>query len=193
MAIVSKGRKPDNFESHNSLKLSFTNIRGLRSNFVDCESFLESNSPDILAPCGTNLDDSIDSGNFSVRGYLPLIGKDSSTHIHGLAVYVKEGLPFKWDLSLENSADSYLCFRLALLHSMSYFFFLYRSPSSSLCTDFDSISSNIDEVLSINPSANVFVFGDFNVHHKNWLTYSGGTDRLVNSVIIYLKRSYSGS
>ena len=33
---------------------------------------------------------------------------------------------------------------------------------------FDSISSNIDEVLSINPSANVFVFGDFNLHHKNW-------------------------
>ena len=35
----------------------------------------------------------------------------------------------------------------------------------------------MDEVLSINPSANVFVFGDFNVHHKDWLTYSGGTDR----------------
>ena len=73
MAILSKVCKPDNFESHNSLKLSFTNIRGLRSNFVDCESFLESNSPDILALCETNLDDSIDSGNFSVRGYLPLI------------------------------------------------------------------------------------------------------------------------
>ena len=60
---------------------------------------------------------------------------------------------------------------------MSYFFFLYRSPSSSLYTVFDYISSNIDEVLSINPSACVFVFGDFNVHHKDWLTYSGGTDR----------------
>ena len=59
---------------------------------------------------------------------------------------------------------------------MSYFFFLYRSPSSALCTVFDSISSNIDEVLSINPSANVFVFADFNVHHKDWLTYSGETD-----------------
>ena len=47
----------------------------------------------------------------------------------------------------------------------------------SLCTVFDSISSNIDEVLSINPSANVFVFGDFSVHHKDWLTYIGGTDR----------------
>ena len=112
-----------------------------------------------------------------MRGYLPLTRKDSSTHMHSLAVYVKEGLPFARDLSLENSADFYLCFRLALLHSVSYFFFLYRSPSSSLCTVFDSISSNIDYVLSINTSANVFVFGDFNVHHKDWLTYSGGTDR----------------
>ena len=80
MVILSKACKPDNFESHNSLKLSFTNIRGLCSNFVDCESFLESNSPDILALCEINLDDSIDSGNFSVRGYLPLIRKDSGTH-----------------------------------------------------------------------------------------------------------------
>ena len=133
MAILSKACKPDNFESHNSLKLNFRNIRGLCSNFVDCESFLESNSPDILALCETNLDDSIDSDNFSVRGYLPLIQKDSSTHMHGLAVYVKEGISIAWDLSLENSADSYLYSRLALLHSLSYFFFLYRSPSSSLC------------------------------------------------------------
>ena len=177
MAILSKACKPDNFESHNSLKLSFTDIRGLRSNFVYCESFLESNSPDILALCEINLDDSIDSGNFSVRGYLPLIRKDSSTHMHDITVYVKEGVPLAQDLFLENSADSYVCFRLALLHSVSYFFFLYQSPSLSLCTVFDSTSSSIDEVLSINPSANVFVFGDFNVHHKDWLTYSGGTNR----------------
>ena len=56
------------------------------------------------------MDDSIDSGNFSMRGYLPLIRKDSSTHLHGLAVYVKEELPFARGLSLENSADSYLRF-----------------------------------------------------------------------------------
>ena len=61
------------FEPHNSLKLSFTIIQGLCSNFVECESFLESNSPDILALCETNLNDSVDSGNFSVRGYLPVI------------------------------------------------------------------------------------------------------------------------
>ena len=110
MAILLKACKLDNFEWHNFLKLSFTNIRDLCSNFVDCESFLESNSPDILALCETNLYDSIDFGIFYVRDYLLLIRKDSSTHMHGIAVYVKEGLPFARDLSLENSADTYLCF-----------------------------------------------------------------------------------
>ena len=56
------------------------------------------------------------------------------------------------------------------------FLFLYQSGSLSFYTVFDSILSNIDEVLLINSSA-TFVSGDFNVHHKDSLTYSGGTDR----------------
>ena len=98
---------------------------------------------------------------------------------------MKEGLPFAQDSSLENSVDSCLCFRLALLHSVSSFFFFYQS-SLSLCMVFDAISSNIDDFLSINPSANVFVFGDSN--HKDCITYSDGTYRLVNFVIIFLSQ-----
>ena len=56
-----------------------------------------------------------------MSGYLPLIYKDSITHTHGLAVYVEEGIPFSLDLSLANFADFYLCFRLTLLHSVSFF------------------------------------------------------------------------
>ena len=120
MAILSKGCKPDKFKSQNTLKMSFTNIWGLCSNFV--------------------------------------------AHMYGLAVYVKEGLPFAWDLVWLTSFSSLLLF-------------LYQSPSSSLCIIFDSISSNVDDVLLINPSANVFVLGDFNLYHKDWITYSGRTDR----------------
>ena len=145
-------------------------------NLVDCESLLESNSLEILALCETNLDDSVDSGNFSVRSYLPLIQKDSTSHMHGLVVYVKEGLPFAQGLSLENSAHSYLCFQVALLQSVSYFLFLYQSPSLCLGTVFYSILGNIDEVLSIKLSA-VFLFGDLKIHHKDWLTYSVRTDQ----------------
>ena len=170
MVILSRACIPDSFESHNCLKLSHTNIIDLCSNFADCKSFLVSKSCDILALCEANLDDSIDSGNFSVRGYLPFFRKDSSTNMHCLAVDVKEGLPFARDF-----AYSYLCFRLALPHSVSCYFFLYQSPSSSSCTVFNYISFNTDEVLSINPSANVFVFGDFNIRPKDWITYSGGS------------------
>ena len=47
----------------------------------------------------------------------------------------------------------------------------------SICKVFDSVSSNIDEALLINPSANVIVFGDLNVQQKDWLSYSGETNR----------------
>ena len=81
MAILSKECKLDNFKPHNFLKLSFTKNWGLHSNFVEHESFLESNSLDILALCETKLDDSTDFDNFSVKCYLSLIRKDSITHM----------------------------------------------------------------------------------------------------------------
>ena len=83
--------------------------------------------------------------------------------MHGLAVYIREGFPFAWDLFLGNSIDFYLCFQLALFHSVSYLF--------------SSINHLTDEALLINSSANTFVFGEFNFHYKNCLTYSGRADR----------------
>ena len=83
-------------------------LQVLEAFFVDYESFLELNSPDFLALCERNLDD---SGNFTVRGCFPLIWKNSATHmLYDLVGYLKKGLPFAGDLSLENSVDSYLCF-----------------------------------------------------------------------------------
>ena len=46
--------------------------------------------------------------------------------MHVVAVYVKERLPFAQELSIGNSVDSYLCFSLALLHSVFYLFYLLR-------------------------------------------------------------------
>ena len=150
MAILSKGCKPDNFESHSSLKLSCTNSGGLPSNFVECESFLESNSPDILALCEADLNDSIDSSNFSVTSFNP----------KGFCY------PYVCSFSLCERRTS---FCMGLLHG----------TSTKLCgfllmfsTDFTSLSFLVH----------------FNVHHKDWLTYSGGTDRLINSVIIFLSQ-----
>ena len=48
---------------------------------------------------------------------------------------------------------------------------------------FDTVLSNIGKVLSINSSAIIFVFRD---HHKDWLIYSGGTNRPGD--LFYLKQ-----
>ena len=85
MVILSNLYKSDNSESQNSLKLIFTSIGVHWSNLVGCVSFLESNSPDILALCEINVDGYIDSSNFF---------KDSVTHIQSMAVYIKAGLLF---------------------------------------------------------------------------------------------------
>ena len=137
MVVLSKVFKPDNFDSHDSLNLRFTNIQCFCLNFVGCESFLESNSTDIIALYETNLKDSIDSSNIMVRDYLSLIWKDTLLKC-SLVVYVKEGLVFAWDSSLENSEYSYLCFQLALFCSVFYFFSINRSMSSFLCSVLDA-------------------------------------------------------
>ena len=111
---------------------------------------------------------------FSVSSQLPLVQMDSSTHVHGPTVHMKEELTFAQDYHWK-TLQILTCFRLALLQSVSYSFLFYQSPSLILCVVFDYISS-IDEVLSINPSTDVVVFEDFDVHHKDLLTYSGGTD-----------------
>ena len=106
------------------------------------------------------------------------------------AVYVKEQLPFAWNFCLENSADSNLRFRLALLHSVSHLFFFYRSPSLSLCRVFDSISCNIDE-MRFSRSTHLLMFLSLET-----LTSIIRTDLpilaelidLVNSVIIFLSQ-----
>ena len=75
-----KKHNNNNFESHNSQKLTFANIKDFGSNFISCEFFLESNSLNIFALCETNLEESMDSRKFSVKGYLCLTEKDSFAH-----------------------------------------------------------------------------------------------------------------
>ena len=76
--------------------------------------------------------------------------------MHGPAIYVKEGLPFSLYLFLKNSTQR------ILIYVFKWLYFIPCLTSSSyiihcphLGTVFDTISSNIDEVLSINPFANL--------------------------------------
>ena len=59
------------------------------------------------------------------------------------------------------------------------FFFFGQSLSTSFFPFFESVSPNIDKVLSTNSSDNVCAPEDFNAHRKDWwVTYSSRTDTL---------------
>ena len=96
------------------------------------------------------------------------------SHMHGLC----KGRNFFCTRLISRKLCGFLLTFSTSFTSLSVLFvFLFRSSFSSLSTVIDSISSNTDEVLSINSSTNVFVFGDFKDYHKDCLTYFGGTDR----------------
>ena len=166
MTVLSKS-KTGTVNPSKPLRVAFTNIRGLRSNFSDLQTHLFQASPDILAISETCLTSDVADDDFSVSGYLPIKRKDSLNGKHGLAVYLKSTLPISRQEELELPDSSSMCFRLSLLHSTSYLFFLYCSPSNQGCSVLDNMSNSIDRALTLHPSANIFVFGDFNAHHKD--------------------------
>lgn len=104
--------------------------------------------------------------------------------MHGLAVYLQEGLPFACDLSEDNSEDSNLFFRQYFIFLVNYLFYPCQSFFCCCCFAQFLVISHLavtEEVFSINPSGNVFIFEDFNVYHKDWLDFFCRTDRPVET------------
>ena len=54
-----------------------------------------------------------------------------------------------------------------MLHFMPYFFVLIEHHTLLYAT-FDAVSSTISKVLSVNSYPNLTLFGDLNIHHKDF-------------------------
>ena len=189
MAILSKVWKPDSSESHNFQKLTFINTAVHHYDFVDCKSFLESNSPDFLTLYEINLDDSVDFSSISVRSYFSLIRKQFCYSCLWCFNLWKVGTFLHMTCHLKTlRIFTYLCFWAALLHSPSYFFFTSQSLSSMMLFDL------ISKVLFVNPSAKdsltYFNFSILNklMHHVNvpiWIPDHG-----LSTLLFVLKWSF---
>ena len=175
MVILSKGSKPDNLELHNSQKLSFRNIWVIHLNFVDFKSFLESNSLDILALLRQTWMTQLILA-ISLWGVLSFLSLKRFYCSYAWSGSLCEG---RTSFCTGLVSRKFCRLLLKFLTGFTSLSVLHLFPLSiifwSLCTFFYPISSNIDEVLLIHLSTNLFVFVCFiNIHHKDWLTYSGG-------------------
>ena len=189
MAILSKVWKPDSSEPHNFQKLTFINTAVHHYDFVDCKSFLESNSPDFLTLYEINLDDSVDFSSISVRSYFSLIWKQFCYSCLWRFNLWKVGTFLHMTCHLKTlRIFTLLCFWAALLHSPSYFFFTSQSLSGMMLFDL------ISKVLFVNPSAKdsltYFNFSVLNklMHHVNvpiWIPDHG-----LSTLLFVLKWSF---
>ena len=110
--------------------------------------------------------------------------------MHGLAVYVKKGLSFAHDLSIENWWEFLIMLSAALLHLVFYILFLYQSPTFCLCKMFDAVLSNIEEILSVNPSAKAFVFWDLMLTVRTcWIILVELTDMVSGYLFSFLSQT----
>lgn len=155
------------------LKICFSNVRGLRSNYDQVSLFLQGKSPDLLALSETKLDPSVSSSDVTPVGYT--LHRLDRAPCHGLVVYAKTSLPLRRLCAAEDSRHDYLAFIAPLQRTTQLLFFLYRSPSTN-AEIFTALSDKIDTLLQEYPSAEVAVFGDFNVHNVDWLVHSRTTD-----------------
>ena len=157
--------------------VSFSNIRGLRCNFPEVESHLQETNPDLMFFSESGLNPSLSTEEFNIPGFSAMTTKHDpqNRHGHGLCAYIKDGFPCGRDISQEDPDLPYMCFRVALVHSTSFIFALYR-PQSDGVTVLERIGDKIDGILSEFPSANIHICGDFNVHNEEWLVHSNKTD-----------------
>lgn len=160
-------KKPKN------LTISFSNIRGLRSNLLEVENFLSARAPDIFAVSETRLDANIPSSEVTPDGYV--LHRLDRAPCHGLAVFSSPNLPIVRLTEYEDQEHEYVAFVAHFEGSTQLLFFLYRSPSAN-SEIFDVLSDKIDTLLGKYPAAEVVVFGDFNVHNVEWLVHSRATD-----------------
>ena len=77
---------------------------------------------------------------------------------------------------------------LRIIPLLHFIVLLFSSQSVSvfLCPVCDTVLSNTGKAPSIDSSANVSVFGDFNYPHNDWLIYSRKTYRPGELVITLL-------
>ncbi|KAL7640067.1 UNVERIFIED_CONTAM: hypothetical protein RMT77_009481 [Armadillidium vulgare] len=148
----------------------FCNIQGIFSNFPFVEHHLSSSKLHFLFLTETQVLECADSKPYSVTSYC-LYHQFSSKG--GCCAYVGNDVICSRVFNLESSEFSTLWLNLSCNYTTKFICSVYLSPNS---TDykkfFDYLNSKIEHILSSSPFSEIIILGDFNVHHRQWLSSS---------------------
>src|ERR1700755_888472 len=156
--------------ARSSFFINFCNIRGLFSNLHFVKHHLSSSRPHLLFLAETQVSECSDSKPYSVSSYC-LYPQFSAKG--GCCAYVRNDVVCSRVSNLESSEFSTLWLKLSCNSTTKFICSVYLSPNS---TDypkfFDYLNSKIEHILSSSPFSEIIILGDFNVHHRQWLSSS---------------------
>ena len=157
-------------DARSSFFINFCNIRGLFTNFHFVEHHLSSSRPHLLFLTETQVSECSDSKPYSVSSYC-LYPQFSAKG--GCCAYVRNDVVCSRVSNLESSEFSTLWLKLSCNSTTKFICSVYLSPNS---TDypkfFHYLNSKIEHILSSSPFSEIIILGDFNVHHRQWLSSS---------------------
>src|ERR1700755_652998 len=91
----------------------------------------------------------------------------------GCCAYVRNDVVCSRASNLESSEFSTLWLRLSCHSTTKFICSVYLSPNSTdYAKFFDYLNSKIEHILSSSPFSEIIILGDFNVHHRQWLSSS---------------------
>ena len=152
----------------NNCRVLYSNIRGLRTNFLDLQS--HARNYDILFLSETLVTSNKDRSEFLIPGFdsPQFIYRRDIPHAQGMAVYSRCGQPVYRQKRLECSCHEVLCFKVFSKFYNVYLFALYRNPNHD-DSIYDCLLERIAMAQSQDPKASFVICGDCNAKHREWL------------------------
>ncbi|KAL7641293.1 UNVERIFIED_CONTAM: hypothetical protein RMT77_008431 [Armadillidium vulgare] len=156
--------------ARSSFFINFCNIRGLFPNLHFVEHHLSSSRPHLLFLTETQVSECSDSKPYTVSSYC-LYPQFSAKG--GCCAYVRNDVVCSRVSNLESSEFSTLWLKLSCNSTTKFICSVYLSPNSADYPKFfDYLNSKIEHILSSSPFSEIIILGDFNVHHRQWLSSS---------------------
>ena len=146
----------------------YSNIRGMRTNFLDLQS--HARNYDLLFLAETLVTNNKSKAEFSIPGFdgPDFIYRRDIPRAQGMAVFARSGLPIYRQKTFECRCHEVLCFKIYSKFYNVYILALYRNPDND-DSIYDCLLENIGRIQSQDRKASFVICGDCNAKHREWL------------------------
>ena len=144
-----------------TLSICHVNIRGLNSSKLRAIQTSLSKGLDIITISETFLSQSTKSTELKLPGFHDIMRRDRPTFGGGVAVYIRDSIPYKRITQSEHISLEQIWFQISTKEGKVMICNVYRPPTYA--TFWEQFSSNLEKVKSENPNMKYFlILGDLN-------------------------------